>query len=1274
MITHRLAVLRLVPALMLLVTPLAAQAQEQGANGRNPRMFALPAPENLKIDGDLSDWDTSGGILSFPALPLRDQRAVTSYAMYDEQALYLAGEVVDDTPMTNRHDPKVNPEKAWDADAYQFRLYLDSTYPGTHTKFGKGREGGYEVAHMLLWHYTDRQEANLQLRYTMSYKNPKHDWPNGIAPPDKFDGAYREWEGKDGYTFEYRIPWDTLGEQFHPEAGDITAANIQVQWGRPDGLKSIAQEGWLKDLMRKPGFPFQSTDVWGKLIFAERGALPAEAGQVGGGDETVDQPTPLELRYSLPRSGEVSIGLYDQSNVLRRQIVAEAQRDKGDVIEAWDGLDHNGEPLDAGRYTWRGVVSDPITTEFILSVHNSGTPPYKTDDNTGGWGGDHGEPTTVAAAGDRMLLAWDVAESGWGIIGVDLTGDRKWGTKGAATYLATDAAGERFFHAGGRGFAKHLGVRVRDSSDSRMLSFGNGDGIAVMPEAAKSNKAAVTGIATVGDKLYISYGSVDLIAVNNASSGELMETWSVESPGRLAIAQDGSLLALSRGNLLRLTPEGEASPFASQHLDDPAGIAVDNAGRVYVTNHGELHNVSVFSPEGEYLTSIGKKGGRARMGTFEPEGMLAPGGCAIDAKGRLWVAETLDFPKRVSVWNTETGENVDQFFGGSSYFGWAWMDPERPDEIYCHNVLWKVDLDKRTKQIVSTIYRRTGPNQPHAPNPDGYTGHFRVFTADNGRQYGWGQCGGARSNMIFLREGDEFRPVAGVIPPSVRAYPALADLIADQRKQWDEQGVPGHRRPNRLFWQDLNDDSAVQADEVAVPPLGRKRGYFDWIGKDLTAWSMDGTMVEPTGFEGGRPVYDFEQLRRTPLAGLPGGAGEIWFDDRHGDGVYRLNEGEPHTLSKWTLDGQMLWSTGQRLAWRQGLSKPVMQPGDLWGMTMPLTLAGDFTGAATYFGGYHLFSRTGEYIAMIMRPHKAGGGFGPDKTASETITGQLVKPKGTGRYFLLAGDQDGRVTEIHGLDSVEHLEGGSIVLSPHDVDRVTEAQRQFQARAQSAGVLFLQRGKVSLETPHGSVKQRLDEQRAWRAQIAHDDENLYLQYHVESHSPLINQADDPRLIFKSGNLIDVQLATNPSADADREKPAPGDIRLLISRSKDGSPTAVLYRPKVEGFDGEPIVLRSPTGTEPFDRIREIDKVEIEYEQTDTGFSATVTVPLTELKWNPVAGQTIRADLGYIFGNTTGTNVSARSYWRNNGFSANVIDDVPHESRLQPHEWGLAVVE
>jgi hypothetical protein len=152
------------------------------------------------------------------------------------------------------------------------------------------------------------------------------------------------------------------------------------------------------------------------------------------------------------------------------------------------------------------------------------------------------------------------------------------------------------------------------------------------------------------------------------------------------------------------------------------------------------------------------------------------------------------------------------------------------------------------------------------------------------------------------------------------------------------------------------------------------------------------------------------------------------------------------------------------------------------------------------------------------------------------------------------------------------------------------------------------------------------------------------------------------------------MATDPDAPDDREDPSPGDIRLVITR-QNGEPTAVLYRAKVEGFDGEPIELTSPVDRESFDRIREVsDRIGLQYKEAPTGFRATVTVPLKLIGWEPEPASTVRMDLGYVFGNQTGSDAALRSYWANNSPEANVTDDIPDESRLNPEHWGTAVVE
>ena len=212
------AAILLFSSCLLAMAP-SAQA-EQGGLARHKQLFAVPRPGPVTIDGKLNDWDLSGQIEMFVIEATRQTQSAKFALMYDDQALYLSGDVNDTSPMMNRHDPKIDPHKGWDADACQIRIVIDpkAGYPVVEEEFkyragpGSPKDVRDDIVHMTLWHFTDTKEANLQMHVGMSYRSPRKEWgPHGLVPRDKFEGQYLKRDDGSGYTFEYRIPWETLG-------------------------------------------------------------------------------------------------------------------------------------------------------------------------------------------------------------------------------------------------------------------------------------------------------------------------------------------------------------------------------------------------------------------------------------------------------------------------------------------------------------------------------------------------------------------------------------------------------------------------------------------------------------------------------------------------------------------------------------------------------------------------------------------------------------------------------------------------------------------------------------------------------------------------------------------------------------------------------------------------------------------------------------------------------------------------------------------------------
>ncbi len=1247
--------------------------------GRHKQLYVVPAPGKVVIDGKLNDWDLSGQIEMYVVSETKEMQSAKFAVMYDREAIYLSGVVRDNTPLLNRQDPQANGNLGWNADSCQFRLSLDPAQPYPLTASVWELRGGVpdtrnDIVHLTLWNYTDRIEPCLGMQLGMTYRTPRPEWaPFGIVPAKLYQAKYVKLADGRGYTFEYRIPWNTLGAKTPLKGGDTVGGTVQFNWGAADGLKTAGGAAWAYDVMAGPGFVFQSTTVWGKLIFAAKGKIARELVEAG---VPTEKPLPLEFAYDLPEDGQITLQLFDENNMVRRILVAQGDRRTGRNIERWDGMDDHGKPLTPGAYAMKGIIHKPITGKFLFSAHNSGQPPYPTDDGKGGWGADHGDPTGCSAIPSGLLLAWQGAEFGSGIIRVDLDGRKQWGIMAEALFIAND--GQRFFTYSPpfdpANTAPVTGIKVFDLADGKVQKFGGGQNELKAPPGGDRDGDMVTGLAAANGKIYVNYGKRNLIGVFDGVSGKIDTIWTVPAPGVLAARADGTVVVISDGKLVAVA-DGKITELNGVDLDAPSGIAVASDGTIYVSNQGVQQDIAAFTPAGKLLRRIGKSGGRPAMGDYNPNGVYKPMGLAVDANGRLWVAENSDGPKRISVWDRASGAFAREFFGASGYFAYATIDPAVPNEIYCHNVLWRVDWEKNAVTPISTIWRKTVPEMVSEPAVSSMPHGFKMLTATNGRQYGMG--GGPNSSILYRRDGNLFKPfLARIIVQRGRGAQFMGGLPPELD---DPKIVPD----GAYLWQDANDDQRIQANEITPEEKPLFWNLF-WrtLGWDMTLWSNGGYLLKPVRWlPNGQPVYDLAKLEKSFLCETPDAevGRNIWLDPD--GGIYTYAKGQ---LSRWSKEGKLEWGYPGIPSWHDSLGFPPVKPGLLHGLTGGLGVAGEFTGNMTYFGPCHLFDRNGIYTGMIFHDGRVGS-RGPNEGQPEGQIGSLVcvvtKPGAAPRTFILAGGQDARVTEILGLDTIKPLPATPFTLTAEQVKTAVDALTTYNTRIGQGTKLVIVEGRKALDAGKG-VEKSLDGARRFTARVARDDKNLFVRFDVVAPSELVNTVADPKLLFKGGNCLDIQLATDPGADPQRKMPAPGDMRLLVTRQAGPStgsgtgvkPFAVLYRTKVKEFKGEPIVLVSPTGKEAFDAITVVENIGLDYHKTGDGFTVVVTIPLELVGLKLAKDQNIKMDLGYIYGNATGNGGAARSYLFNNSFSANVVNDVPNESRLEPAQWGAAEVE
>jgi len=716
-------------------------------------------------------------------------------------------------------------------------------------------------------------------------------------------------------------------------------------------------------------------------------------------------------------------------------------------------------------------------------------------------------------------------------------------------------------------------------------------------------------------------------------------------------------------------------------------VAVGPDGAVYASNRGKRHDLAVFEANGKFRRTLGKPGGRAmvapsapggnrspaRAGVWDPDTLLNPRGLAVDCRGRLWVMEHDFSPKRVSIWDPARGKLLDEKFGPCYVSTPACMDPADPTRVYCQNVEWKVDLDKGTWAPAAVIFEA----RPDTPYFWPHMVNNIVFTAKNGKQYmtsGGSPNALVPGHFLWVRRGDHFEAVAGVISP----WAGLTWRKA--AKEWQEVAkVPW------LWWEDRNGDGVIQQAETRETKIKAQNPncvvdadlnfYATGLYNELYWQRLSPKQILPNGV----PFYDDASLKQVDyakdpscytydLAVNPADGSVLMYA---GADIKRLDRTEIWPINAWSRDGRLLWRYRLGCRWHDMYEFPIPKPGELYGCTRNLGITDGITGFSCYFGQAQLMTTDGVAIGTIMQDGRSGE-TGPDQIQCEWFTGQLVKLKDK-RWFLLGGDQDGRVLEVLGLNTLRCFEG-RLTITPEDARQAAAALADWSAEKAKAQSLVLGRCSGSLDWDNlPAVKIDVDQRRGFTVQAAYNATDLLLRYEVRSPFELVNGTPEQNMLFKGGNLLDIQLATDPAADPKRQKPVAGDLRVLVTR-RNGKPLAVVYRPKQAGFRGQATVFTSPTGQESIDRIEFWDDVKLQYAKTENGFQAVVCLPMARLGLRLTPGTVQRMDVGYIFGNSTGNTTALRAYWSDKSFTAGVTEDVPHEARLEPAQWGNATVE
>jgi hypothetical protein len=987
------------------------------------------------------------------------------------------------------------------------------------------------------------------------------------------------------------------------------------------------------------------------------------------------------------------LAICDASGKLIRTCLGAEPYPAGEQTYLWDGLDDGDQPLPAGQYTAKILTHDGIGQRLVCNIGVSGTPPNQTEDGTGGWAGDYRYPTTMAVEGERVLLGTPIAEAMVPSIITDLDGRKRCGTAavGGAAVLH-----KGFGYLLGMGSGKITRIELEKGMFSPFTS-GRPEAIITTqrPDEKKEDWASrvwqMHGLAVVGDLLVVSSLMEDKVYLLDLASGEPRGESKLAAPNGLAVAPDGTLYAVSGNAVGRYDLKFQQFTPIATGLDEPRRLACDQDGNLYVGLQGKTMQVWKLTPKGQVLTQYGKVGGRPLVGTFDPAGLLNPLGIGVDKNGRLWVAEADAQPKRYSVWKPD-GTLWKEFFGSMDYSTTAYVDPATPEFIYAQSVRYRVDYEKGSWYPDATILpREWSDGGMEFGLPGSHPG--ATFVNLQGRKF---LVCGNRGLTIYEQVGEAF-------------VPRLAYLPLKGGKRAEKAGS---------LWSDADNDGRVQPNEIAATKAFGFSYYWTPVVDDrLNLYSSVGDKWSLHGGKKSTKPYDIVRwdflgfndrgglrygdcANPTVVAAVPDGGAVASVALGNDGSLYALIsggslergqrfQGSGHRLVKFSSDGKKLWEYRKvhcAFAWT---SDPYT-PGDLVGALDMRRALPDLVAVTGYYGQYFLIdAQDGLFVDALGQEQRSAYQLDQTMVLTENFNGTLYRHPKTGRMYLSGGDADCRIWELTGLDTLRRstatVEVTAAMAATSGDNAKQNALAQREARGTKSCTLPRLKGAAADGTYNewGTVPSLpicMEGPRTAQAQVGYDDKNLYVRFQVADESPFVNTPTDPRLLFKSGDSVEINLATDlgnrPARGEFREEMRLGDTRLILARTAEGKLLATRYR-YVTAAQEKPNAFSVETmssGKDTLDEVVPWNELPIHAAVRKDGYTVEVAVPWRELGLEPRSGLTLRGDLGVIYGNEGGTRNAIRYLWADKSPQVAINNDIPSEIRIRPNAWGTWVLE
>ena len=769
----------------------------------------------------------------------------------------------------------------------------------------------------------------------------------------------------------------------------------------------------------------------------------------------------------------------------------------------------------------------------------------------------------------------------------------------------------------------------------------------------------------------------------------LVKEIDLPSPGRIRKYGDGKLVTTSGKDIVTIDLATlKVEPLAKGVLKNPGGLGVDEAGNVYVGELEPLHQVFGFTPQGKQFVTFGKPGKR-KVGPFDVDDLENPYGVEVGPDGRVWVMEHTDWPKRVSLWDPATAKCSKAIYGPTQYGGDGSMDPEDNTRLFYKGLEFRRDEATGEISLVNLTYRGDNDDIAHFNYKDANeSGNYPAYAfrteSRNAEKRKRGETDlwftsfmypHGHPTLVLWHYADNIVKPAAAMGAACSLRTTFGEEhvpISVPNAAWTSTAfltnhIPGYDPDQRFFtWTDMNEDGKIQVEELAFGKL--EMGDKLLAGADAAwNWRMNHSfqaaanarnggivLFTPKGFTPrGYPMYD------VPEAPLPWVEyGQALMPDSAGD-VISLSG----PMSCISPEGKVVWTyrndwpglhAGHHTTARGDEPGVLIAPTRIWGIVPTTEEVGEVVAFNSNLGcTYLMTTRDGLYIDRVFRDQRVGLLWNmPEPPTPEVMAETSTYDEHFGGVLQVSRDADGKehyyyvlgknhcsVVELTGLKDIKRLAGGAVAVAPQSIVDAQERRQAEMLRTAQPKDYAVRRVPGLRED--GYPADWKDVERIAGFALLYDDANLYLNY--QGQGAFQNNGENPVMLFKTGDAVDLMLQTRPGLPAGRMEAGEGDLRLSFSMFE-GEPVAILYDFKVPGFTGNPVPFGSPVRTIWCDAVAPIADAKMTVRRDRNAFTLEATVPLKAIHLDPVALRETRGDVGRVYAD--GKTISPELFYKN----------------------------